>query len=142
MKISSRMQGVRGEGAFDVLVKARALEERVEALTKRAHEKRLDSAKLGRIDELSTRIIAGCDALEASMVPVATTLEQMISEPAKYNAKLDMISGVIESSEGPISQPVKDVYEVVARGIDSELAAFDALLKTEVAQFDELTGRL
>ncbi|MYA80914.1 MAG: pyridoxal phosphate-dependent aminotransferase, partial [Acidobacteriia bacterium] len=26
MRLSSRMEGVRGEGAFDVLVKARALE--------------------------------------------------------------------------------------------------------------------
>ncbi len=40
------------------------------------------------------------------------------------------------------SQPVKDVYEVVAGGIDSALANFNALAKTGVAQFEELTIEL
>jgi uncharacterized protein (DUF305 family) len=132
----------KAEEDVQAVLKARVHKERVETLTKLAHEKNLDNSKLKRIDELSAKIIDGCNTLEASMVPVATTLAQMISEPAKYNAKLDMISGVIESSEGPVSQPVKDVYEVVAGGIDSALANFNALVNTGVAQFKELTSEL
>jgi len=132
----------KAEEDVQAVLKARALAKRVETLTKLAHDKKLGASELKRIDELGAKIIEGCQTLEGSMVPVATTLAQMISEPAKYNAKLDMISGVVESSEGPISQPTKMVYEEVAAGIDTQLAAFDALVTTEVLQFDELTDGL
>ena len=119
-----------------------AVKEKVNSRTKLAHDKNVDAEKLKAIDELGARIIAGADALGASMVPTATTLAQMISEPAKYLAKLDMVSGVIKSSEGPVSKSTQDVYEVVAKGMDSQLADFDALVKSALARFDDLTREI
>ena len=76
------------------------------------------------------------------MMPVGTTLVQIINEKTKLIPKLTWLHNVMESSEGPPNQGVIDVFDLVAGDIDTTIAAFNANLAKEMAQFEQLTGRV
>jgi hypothetical protein len=76
----------------------------------------------------------------ASMVATGTTLVQIISEPTKPLSKLVTLHNIMESSEGPPNQPMREVYAKVAAEIDEGIAAFKTALEKEIAKFDALAG--
>jgi hypothetical protein len=76
----------------------------------------------------------------ASMVATGATLVQIISEPTKPLSKLVTLHNIMEHSEGPPNQPMREVYAKVAAEIDEGSAAFNASLEREMAKFDELAG--
>jgi hypothetical protein len=76
----------------------------------------------------------------ASMVATGATLVQIISEPTKPLSKLVTLHNIMEHSEGPPNQPMREVYAKVAAEIDEGSAAFNASLEKEMTKFDELAG--
>ena len=90
-------------------------------------------AQAAVIDELSSEFVA-------SMVATGTTLVQIISEPTKPLSKLVTLHNIMETSEGPPNQPLRDVYARTAAEIDEVIASFNSVLETEMAQFDSLAS--
>jgi hypothetical protein len=76
----------------------------------------------------------------ASMVATGATLVQIISEPTKPLSKLVTLHNIMEHSEGPPNQPMRDVYAKVAAEIDEGGAAFKSALGKEMAKFEKLAG--
>jgi hypothetical protein len=76
----------------------------------------------------------------ASMVATGATLVQIISEPTKPLSKLVTLHNIMEHSEGPPNQPMRDVYAKVAAEIDEGSATFKTALDKEMAKFDKLAG--
>ena len=77
-------------------------------------------------------------AFIASMVATGRTLVQIISEPTKPLSKLVTLHNVMETTEGPPNQPLRDVYAKTAAEIDAAIAEFRTTLDTEMAAFDAL----
>jgi hypothetical protein len=77
----------------------------------------------------------------ASMVGAGATLVQVISEPTKPLSKLVLLHNVLEHSEGPPNQPMREVYAKVAAEIDEGSGAFKTALDNEMASFEALAGR-
>ena len=85
------------------------------------------------IDELSADFIG-------SMVATGTTLVQIISEPTRPLSKLVTLHNIMETSEGPPNQPLREVYARSATEMDTATAAFATEMETEMAKFDSLAG--
>ena len=79
-------------------------------------------------------------AFIASMVATGRTLVQIISEPTKPLSKLVTLHNVMESTEGPPNQPLREVYTKTAEEIDAAIAEFRTTLDRELAKFDSLVG--
>ena len=72
------------------------------------------------------------------MVATGKTLVQIISEPTRPLSKLVTLHNIMETSEGPPNQPLREVYARSATEIDKAMAAFAIELETEMAKFDSL----
>ncbi len=85
------------------------------------------------VNELSQEFIS-------SMVATGRTLVQIISEPTKPLSKLVTLHNVMESTEGPPNQPLREVYEITAAEIDTVISEFRTALNREMSKFDSLAG--
>ena len=74
----------------------------------------------------------------ASMVATGTTLVQIISEPTKPLSKFVTLHNIMEHSEGPPNQGMREVYAKVAAEMDEYRSGFETKLKQEMAKFDQL----
>jgi photosystem II stability/assembly factor-like uncharacterized protein len=88
-------------------------------------------AQAAVVNDLSQEFIAG-------MVATGRTLVQIISEPTKPMSKLVTLHNVLESSEGPPNQPLREVYASTAAEMDEAIAEFRSSLDRELAAFEAL----
>jgi hypothetical protein len=65
--------------------------------------------------------------LEASMTAVGTTLVQIANERSKLLAKIQGVSEMLISSEGPPSQGAKEAWADYKAAIDAELAKWETV---------------
>ena len=75
----------------------------------------------------------------ASMVATGRTLVQIISEPTKPLSKFVTLHNIMETTEGPPNQPLRDVYEMTAAEIDAAIAEFRAALSAEMQTFESMS---
>jgi photosystem II stability/assembly factor-like uncharacterized protein len=76
----------------------------------------------------------------ASMVATGRTLVQIISEPTKPLSKFVTLHNIMETTEGPPNQPLRDVYTKTAAEIDAAIADFRAALDAEMAALESIAG--
>ena len=95
----------------------------------------------GERAEQAKKVVEIATAFESSMVATGTTLVQIISEPTKPLSKLVTLHNVLEHTEGPPNQPMREVYAKVAAEIDEGSGAFKTALDNEMASFEALAGR-
>jgi hypothetical protein len=124
---------VKAEEGVQAVLAAKAAQEKVAeaAAANGASDELIAQASV--IDELSSVFVG-------SMVATGTTLVQIISEPTKPLSKLVTLHNIMETSEGPPNQPLRDVYARTAAEIDEVIASFNSVLETEMAQFDSLAS--
>ncbi|MGK7898870.1 MAG: hypothetical protein AB4372_35970, partial [Xenococcus sp. (in: cyanobacteria)] len=121
----------KAEEAIQTVLQARAAKAKVTNAISSTPGNQAVSAQGAKIDAL-------CDELEGSMMPVGTTLVQIINEKTKLVPKLTWLHNALETSEGPANQGIINVYNKVAAEIDQKIASFNSQLDTEMAQFDQL----
>jgi hypothetical protein len=120
-----RLHAKAEEGVQAVLIVKAAQEKLVEAAAADGASDEL-KAQAALIDRLSSDFIG-------SMVATGTTLVQIISEPTKPLSKLVTLHNIMETSEGPPNQPLREVYARAAAEIDKAIATFSSVLETEMA---------
>ena len=123
----------KAEEGIQTVLKAREAKEKVANTL-------ADSSDNQILVDQGAKINALCDELEGSMMPVGTTLVQIINERTKLVPKLTWLHNVLETSEGPANQGVINVYNKVASEMDETMASFNSQLETEMAQFEQLIG--
>ena len=132
------------KGAFWMELYAKA-EESIQSVlaAKAAQEKVAKALENGGSDELKAQG-AVVDKLAqdyvSSMVATGATLVQIISEETKPMSKLVTLHNILEHTEGPPNQGVREVYAKVSVEMDEYRTGFEAKLKQEMAKFDELAG--
>ena len=123
----------KAEEGIQTVLKARQAKEKVANAT---------SSNSGNqtLAEQGAKINTICDELEGSMMPVGTTLVQIINERTKLIPKLTWLHNILETSEGSVNQGVVNVYNKVASEMDEAIASFNSKLEAEMAQFDQLNS--
>jgi hypothetical protein len=98
------------------------------------------ASKLKKAEEQAEIIYGIIDAYEGTYVSTGRTLAEVINLPATILFKMSFMSGILDHSEGPVTQSMKLVYqslleqskavdELYNDGIAKELAKLDKLLK-------------
>jgi photosystem II stability/assembly factor-like uncharacterized protein len=121
----------KAEESVQSVLAAKAAQDKVAAALKAGGSDKLN-AQGAVVDKLAQDYIA-------SMVATGATLVQIISEPTKPLSKLVTLHNILEHSEGPPNQPMREVYAKVAAEMDKYRADFDAQLSKEMAKFEELS---
>jgi len=122
----------KAEEAVQAVLTAKAAQERVAAATETAGASAELKAQGAAVAEL-------CADFIGSMVSTGTTLVQIISEPSKPLAQLTTLHNIMETTEGPPNQPLREVYAKVSAEMDEFMANFNAELATEMSRFNELS---
>jgi hypothetical protein len=65
---------------------------------------------------------------------------QINSEPTKPLSNFVTLHNIMETTEGPPNQPLRDVYSKTAAEIDAAIAEFRAALDTEMTKFESIAG--
>jgi len=118
------------EGVQAVLIAKSAQQKVAEAAAADGASDEL-KAQAAVIDQLGTDFVG-------SMAATGTTLVQIISEKTKPLSKLSMLHNILETSEGPPNQPLREVYARSSAEMDEAMAAFTTALETEMGKFDAL----
>jgi len=120
----------KAEESIQSVLAAKAAQEKVAKALKKGGSEALKSQG-AVVDKLSQGYIA-------SMVATGATLVQIISEKTKPLSKLVTLHNILEHTEGPPNQGVREVYAKVSAEMDAYRSGFEAKLKKEMAKFDEL----
>jgi hypothetical protein len=81
-----------------------------------------------------------CQDYVSSIFSTARNMIEMVAEATPPISELVMLHNIMESSEGPPNQPMRELFADISRKLDSRQAAFEAALATEMARFDEAKG--
>jgi hypothetical protein len=122
----------KAEEGVQAVLTAKAAQEKVAAAVEASGASEERKAQGAIIDQL-------CNDFVGSMVATGTTLVQIISEPTRPLSKLVTLHNIMETSEGPPNQPLREVYARSAAGMDESMAAFATALEMEVAKFDSMS---
>jgi len=120
----------KAEQSIQSVLAAKAAQEKVAKVLKKGGSEAL-KAQGTVVDKLAQDYIA-------SMVATGATLVQIISEKTKPLSKLVTLHNILEHSEGPPNQGVREVYAKVSAEMDEYRSGFEVKLKKEMAKFDEL----
>jgi hypothetical protein len=123
----------KAEEGVQAVLSARAAQEIVSEAMQAADAADELNAQGAVIDQLSADFVS-------SMVATGATLVQIISEPTKPLSKLVTLHNIMETSEGPPNQPLREVYARTAAEIDAAIAEFRTSLDQEMARFETLGG--
>ncbi|MGD8337447.1 MAG: hypothetical protein PVJ29_10120 [Desulfobacterales bacterium] len=123
----------KAEESIQSVLTAKAAQDKVAKVLEAGGSEKL-KAQGAEVDKLAQDYVD-------SMVATGATLVQIISEPTKPLSKLVTLHNILEHSEGPPNQPMREVYAKVTEEMDTNMKAFDEALKTEMVQFESLANK-
>ena len=89
-------------------------------------------------EEQAAIIANAADAYEATFVSTGRTLAEVINLPAKIFTKMVWLHNMMEFTEGPVTEPMKEVYGRLNEQRDAANAAFHETVTAALAKLDEL----
>jgi photosystem II stability/assembly factor-like uncharacterized protein len=117
------------------VLKALEMKEEVAAKVEAFKTKGSDAAA---VEAQAQAIYKVVDAYEGKYVSTGRTLAEIINLPATILSKLAFLSSILETTEGPAPQPVKDVYDELLQAITKADAEYNEAVKAELARLDQL----
>ncbi len=98
-----------------------------------------DHAQHEAISQAAQALITGLTAIEEELIQVkAKTRQDTLNHPAKLNAKLAALVGVVSSADAAPTRQVYALFDDLSARIDTQLQALQTLIETDVASFNAL----
>jgi photosystem II stability/assembly factor-like uncharacterized protein len=123
----------------DVLAALR-LKEETAAKVQELKDSGAKSSKIRAAEEQAAVIAQLVDGYESTYVPVGRTLAEIINQPAKIFTKMIWLHNMMEVTEGPVSQPMLDVYAKLNEQRDAANRDYQKNISEAVEQFDSAIG--
>jgi hypothetical protein len=96
------------------------------------------SGKVKKAEEQAAALAALVDAYEGTYVSTGRTLAEVINLPATILFKMSFMSGILDHSEGPVTQNMKAVYQGLVEEASAADAKFRSSMEAELAKFNKL----
>jgi hypothetical protein len=96
------------------------------------------SGKVKKAEEQAVHIAALVNAYEGIYVSTGRTLAEVINLPATILFKMSFMSGILDHSEGPVTQNMKAVYQGLVEEAGAADAKFKSSMEAELAKFNKL----
>jgi hypothetical protein len=78
------------------------------------------------------------DEYEGVYVSTGRTLAEVINLPATILFKMSFMSGILDHSEGPVTNNMKEVFKGLVEQAQAADAEYNSNIKAELAKFFEL----
>jgi hypothetical protein len=78
------------------------------------------------------------DKYEGTYVSTGRTLAEVINLPATILFKMSFMSGILDHSEGPVTNNMKEVFKNLVEQSKSADAEYNSNIKVELAKLDEI----
>ena len=98
----------------------------------------VSGSKLKQAEQQAAVINSLVDEYEATFVPVGRTLAEIINQPAKIFTKMIWLHNMMEITEGPVSQSMKDVYAKLNQQRDAANLEYDKNIEAALSEFEGL----
>ena len=95
-------------------------------------------SKLKQAEQQAAAINSLVEEYEATFVPVGRTLAEIINQPAKIFTKMIWLHNMMEITEGPVSQSMKDVYAKLNQQRDAANLEYDKKIEAALSKFEAL----
>jgi len=96
------------------------------------------SSKVKKAEEHAVAIAALANAYEGTYVSTGRTLAEVINLPATILFKMSFMSGILDHSEGPVTQNMKAVYQGLVEEASAADAKYRNSMEAELAKFNKL----
>lgn len=96
------------------------------------------AADVAAAEEQAAIISGAVDTYEATFVPTGRTLAEIINLPAKIFTKMIWLHNMMEVTEGPVTEPMKNVYKRLNEEQDAANAAYQETVTAALARLDAL----
>lgn len=97
-----------------------------------------DQNKMKAAEAQAAIITQLVDTYEGTYVSTGRTLAEVINLPATLLFKLSFMSGILDHSEGPVTEQMKIEYQKVLQEADAADLEFEAVITTELQKFEQL----
>ncbi|WP_282123379.1 WD40/YVTN/BNR-like repeat-containing protein [Algibacter mikhailovii] len=96
------------------------------------------SSKIKKAEKQIEVIHAMVTDYEGTYVSTGRTLAEVINLPATLLFKMSFMSGILDHSEGPVTQSMKTEFQLVVEAAKAADEKFDAEIKEELAKLDKI----
>jgi len=98
------------------------------------------ASKIDQVEQQAAVISTLVDDYEATFVPTGRTLAEIINQPAKIFTKMIWLHNMMEITEGPVSQSMKDVYAILNQQRDTANLEFHNNIQDALAKFEAISN--
>jgi photosystem II stability/assembly factor-like uncharacterized protein len=99
-----------------------------------------DAAQVTTAEEKAVAVAEVVDEYEASFVAVGRTLAEIINLPAKVFTKMIWLHNMMEVTEGPVSQPMRDAYGRINAERDAANERYEGAIGPALEAFESAIG--
>ena len=120
------------------VIKALKLKEEVAAKIQAANTSGVSADKIEDAEKQAEVIYSLVNEYEGTFVSRGRTLAEVINLPATLLFKMTWINGIMEISEGPATQSMKDVFASVVKETDEANAKYSSSVNKELEAFNSI----
>ena len=95
------------------------------------------AGKIKKAEEQAALVAGIVDAYEGAYVSTGRTLAEIINLPATILSKMAFLSGILDHSEGPVTENMKAVYAELLEESKAADAAYKASMDQELPKFEK-----
>ncbi len=99
-----------------------------------------DAASISAAEQQAAVISTLVDKYEATFVPTGRTLAEIINQPAKIFTKMIWLHNMMEVTEGPVAQSMKDMYAKLNQQRDAANLEFHNNIQAALTEFESISN--
>jgi hypothetical protein len=126
------------ESSTQNVIEAIKLKEEVAAKIETARAAGAEAGTIKDAEEQAEVIYSTVDNYEGTYVSTGRTLAEVINLPATILFKMSFMSGILDHSEGPITQSMKTEFKQLVADSKAADEKYNADIKNELAKLDEI----
>ena len=127
------------EASTQKVLAALKVKEDVAAKVQAMEESGVSDSTVKQAEQQAAAINTLVDEYEATFVPVGRTLAEIINQPAKIFTKMIWLHNMMEVTEGPVSQSMKDVYAELNQQRDAANLEYKKNIEAALSKFESVS---
>jgi hypothetical protein len=116
------------------------IKEDVNARVERMKESGARNSKVKAAEKQAAIVAELVDRYEATFVPTGRTLAEIINLPAKIFTKMIWLHNMMEVTEGPVTQSMRDVYTQLNEERDEANLDYKKNISEAMEKFESVSG--
>jgi hypothetical protein len=125
------------EASTQEVIAAKTLKEDVNTKLEAYKASGASTGKIKKAEEQAAVVGSIVDIYEGAYVSTGRTLAEIINLPATILSKMAFLSGILDHSEGPVTENMKAVYAELLEESQAADAAFKSSMDKELPKFEK-----